>query len=269
MTNTISAAENPVLANNLIQQAMKEEPKAYEPKIVPPSDTTVHLPGGYINDAGEVFRTAEVRELNGKDEEAISKCNTIGKALSTVLERGTVTIGNQTASAKMLDQLLIGDRDAIMLGILRVTFGNDVDVPVFCSGCESFKDVSVSIKDDIKTKELEDPINDRAFSMDTKLGPVIVRLPTGVVHKELLNNADKTVAELNTIILEKTIISINDMPVVSKSQVQALSIVDRRAITDEINKRVPGPQFEDTTVTCPDCESEVTVPISLGTFFRF
>jgi hypothetical protein len=269
MTNTISAAANPALANDLIQQAINEEPKAYEPKIVPPSDTTVNLPGGYINAAGEVFRTAEVRELNGKDEEVIGKATSIGKALSAVLERGTVSVGDEKATPQLLDSLLIGDRDSILLGILKTTFGNEVDVESYCTGCDSFKTASVNITEDIKSKDLEDPVGDRAFTLDIKAGTVVVKLPTGVVHKELLNNADKTIAELNTIILEKTIISINDVPVISKSQVQNLSITDRRAITEEINKRVPGPQFEDLTVACPDCGSEVTVPISLGTFFRF
>jgi hypothetical protein len=57
--------------------------------------------------------------------------------------------------------------------------------------------------------------------------------------------------------------------VYSKAQVQALSVVDRRKIIEEINKRAPGPQFEDVVVTDPDTGSEVTVPINLGTLFQF
>ena len=85
MTNTISAAVNPALANQLLNKAINETPKERTPEIVSPSDTTVELPGGYINAAGEVIRTAEVRELNGKDEETISKTNNLGKAILTVL----------------------------------------------------------------------------------------------------------------------------------------------------------------------------------------
>ena len=82
-------------------------------------------------------------------------------------------------------------------------------------------------------------------------------------------SADKTVAELNTLLLEQTVVKIGEAPVVSKVQVQNLGLTDRRKIVDEINKRVCGPQFNDLTLPCPDCEGEVQVPISLGTLFRF
>ena len=62
---------------------------------------------------------------------------------------------------------------------------------------------------------------------------------------------------------------IGESPVYSAQQVQALSIADRRKLIEEINTRAPGPQFDDVTVKCPDCESEVTVPINLGSLFQF
>jgi hypothetical protein len=90
-----------------------------------------------------------------------------------------------------------------------------------------------------------------------------------MTQKELMLSADKTVAELNTLLLEQTVIKIGEAPVVSKIQVQNLGLTDRRKIVDEINKRICGPQFNDLTLDCPDCEGEVQVPISLGTLFRF
>ena len=54
-----------------------------------------------------------------------------------------------------------------------------------------------------------------------------------------------------------------------RSQVQNLPVVDRREIVDEINRRAPGPQFDDVLVNCPNCESEVRVPINLGALFQF
>lgn len=269
MTNTISAAANPALANDLIQKALQEETPSYEPQINAPSDTTVELPGGYITPAGEVIRTAEVRELTGKDEEAISKTNSMGKALLTVLQRGTVKIGDIKADEKVLDELLAGDRDALLLGIIKATFGTEAEIPSYCSGCQEVKTVSVNLDTDIKTKTLANPIDDRLFTVEGKRGDILVQLPNGKVQKELISNSDKTSAELNTIVLEKTVLRIGDKDVISKSQVQNLGVADRRKITEEMNKRAAGPQFEDLTIACPDCESEVTVPVNLGTLFRF
>lgn len=269
MSNTINAAANPDLVNNIVQKALQEEPPSYEPQINAPSDTTVELPGGYLTSTGEVIRTAEVRELTGRDEEAISKSPSIGRAILTVLQRGTVKVGDEKADEKILDNLLAGDRDAILLGILKATFGPTVETAVYCSGCQDAKTVEINMDTDIKTKVLADPVSERVFRVEGRKGEILVRLPNGQLQKELILNSDKTAAELNTLVLEQTVLKINDIDVLSKSQVQNLGIADRRKVTEEINKRAPGPQFDDMTIKCPDCESEVTVPVNLGTLFRF
>lgn len=269
MTKTISAAANPALANNMVNQALAEKPVQKEVNIIAPSDTTVTLPGGYLTATGELVTTAEVRELNGTDEEAISKSNTIGKAIITILNRGVVKIGEEKATEKMLDQLLSGDRDMLLLAIFKATFGRTADLDTMCFGCNQSKVVTINIDEDIKVKILTDPINERVFTVDGKRNVFTVQLPTGVAQKEMIFNSDKTVAELNTIMLENTVMKIDNSPVVSKLQVQNLSIVDRRKITEAINKRLIGPQFDDVKVTCPDCESEVIVPVNFGTLFRF
>jgi hypothetical protein len=269
MTKTISAAANPALANNLVNQALAEKPVQKEVNIIPPSDTFVTLPGGYINAAGELVTVAEVRELNGTDEEAIAKSSSIGKAVLTILNRGVIKIGDEKATERMLDQLLSGDRDALLLAIFKVTFGKTADLETLCTGCNQVKVITIDIDEDIKMKVLTDPINDRVFTVQGKKNVFTVQLPTGLSQKEMILNSDKTAAELNTILLEGTVLKIDESPVISKLQVQNLGLVDRRKLTEAINKRLVGPQFDAVTVTCPDCESEVTVPVNFGTLFRF
>lgn len=269
MSKTISAAANPALANNLVQQALAEKPVQKEVNIIPPSDTSVTLPGGYINAAGELVTAAEVRELNGTDEEAISKATTIGKAVLTILNRGVVKIGDEKATERILDQLLSGDRDSLLLAIFKATFGKEADLNALCTGCNEIKIVTIDINEDVKVKVLTDPINDRVFTVQGKKNVFTVQLPTGLAQKELILNSDKSTAELNTILLENTVVKIDDSPVISKLQVQNLGLVDRKKLVEEINRRIIGPQFDDVKVTCPDCESEVTVPINFGALFRF
>jgi hypothetical protein len=268
-SKTISAAVNPALANNLIKEAMAEKPKQVEVKIVSPSDTSVTLPGGYITDAGEVVTDAEVRELNGRDEEAIARSTNVGKAFLTILQRGTVRIGDKKVDDELLNELLSGDRDMLLLSIFKVTFGAEPEVATYCYTCKEAKTVNVDIDTDIKVRKLEDPINDRVFTVQGKRSEFLVQLPTGSTQKELMLSSDKTAAELNTILLEKTVVQIDGSPVLSKFNVQNIGLVDRKKIIEEINNRIPGPQFEPLQLTCPDCESEVSVPISLGSFFRF
>lgn len=269
MTNTINAAANPAMANNILNDVLAEKTEQREAKILPPLDNIVTLPGGYLNAAGEVITTAEVRELNGKDEEAIARSATTGKALLAILNRGAVKVGDEKADEALLDRLLSGDRDTLLLGILKMTFGNEAELPAYCETCEDFKTVTVDLNADIKVKVMTDPINDRVFTVMGKSQEYTVKMPTGLAQKELISNSDKTSAELNTILLENTVIKIGTSPVLTKLQIHNMGIADRRTVIDEINKRVVGPQFDALTVTCPDCESEVKVPISLGALFRF
>ena len=268
-TKTISAAANPAMANNLINQVMNEQIEDdFNPQIKSPLDNMVDLPGGYLTSAGEVIRTAEVKELNGRDEEVIAKATTVGKALSTIIQRGTVSIGNIKAEESVLDQLLAGDLDALLLGIIKATFGVDIEIPSYCDKCEDYKVVTVDLNEDVKVKILTDPINDRVFTVKGKKDIFTVQLPTGSDQKQLIANADKSEAEQTTLLLQGCLLKINDNPVYSALQVQHLGMVDRKNIVKEINKRVPGPQFTDLKVTCPECEGEVTVSINLGTLFR-
>ena len=267
MSKTISAAANPALANKMLSDVVDEKPQQKEVKITSPSNNVVTLPGGFITATGEVLDEAEVRELTGADEEAISKAPNVGRALLTILQRGTVRIGEERADEKVLDNLLSADRDVLLLAIFKATFGNKAVVPVFIEG--EMKEVEVDLDNDIQIKNLEDKINDRVFSVKGRKGSFTVQLPTGKTHREMIKNSDKSAAELTTIMLEGTVLEINGAPVLSKSQVQNLGIQDRKVIIDEINNRLPGPKFDDVFVTDPDTGKEVRVPVNFGTLFRF
>lgn len=267
---TVKAADNPNLVNNLVSQmnAAEPAPTSTQAEIVSPSDNLVALPAGYVTPDGEVIKTAEVRELTGKDEEFIAKSGTVAKAFTTILNRATVKIGTQEASERLLDDLLGADRDAIMVGIYKATFGSTAEIGAYCNGCGEVKSVEIDVDRDLKTKVLVDPIEDRYFTVKGKASEYLVTLPSGLAQRELNANADKTYAELQTILLEKCVVEIDGRPVLSKLQIQNMGLQDRRKITDEISNRNPGPQFENIGVTCPDCEGEVVVPINLGTLFR-
>ena len=267
--NTISAGANPGLANDLIKKATAEsKPVAQPAEITPPSDNLVYLPGGFVTEDGEVIKTVEVRELNGKDEEAIAKNPAMGRALTTILNRAVVNIGGRKATEEVLDSLLAGDRDALLLGIYKATFGNTAEIESYCNGCMGDKTVEIDIDKDIQTKALVDPLNNRVFKVNGK-HEYLVALPDGALQREVISNTDKNFAELTTLLLEKTVKEIDGNPVFSKSQIQGLGVADRRLIGEEIRKRNIGPQLENITITCPDCDGEVEVPINFGTLFRF
>jgi len=268
--NTFSAAANPDLANDLIQKAVVETKEPVQPaEIIAPFDNLVTLPGGYVNAAGEVIKTVEVRELTGRDEEAISKSNSLGRTLLTIINRATVKIGDEPANEQLLDKMFSGDRDAVLLGIYKATFGNTCEIDVVCQSCEDYRTVAIDVNDDIPVAPLADVLTESSFTVQGKKNEFLVHLPDGTAQKEIYLNMDKTQAELTSILLEKTILEINGNPILGKSQIQNLGLADRKAVIDALAERNFGPQFDVIQVNCPECGEELEVPLSLGALFRF
>ena len=268
--STINASNSPDSANQAVSEALalaeqKVAAKARKEPLKQPSATEVELLGGFYDPFEGVSTTAEIRELNGIDEEAISKINDIGKALLEVLERGTVKIGNQPATKEILDLMLAGDRELLLLSIRKATFGSEIKLgPGACTECGVQQVFDVDLDKDVPMKKLS---GDREFTVSTSLGDVLVTLPNGATQKELVTGASKTSAELDTILLRRSIVSINGMPILNAEQVRLLSIKDRRAIITEITDRNPGPQLSEIKKPCMSCGQEVPLPLTLADLF--
>lgn len=275
MEQTLSAATNPALANQIAKQVMEEQQTVVgapgEPltPVPQPPDTSIELAAGLLEPfTGELTMSAEVRELNGNDEEALARITDAGKTLLAILQRGTVSIGDKKAS-EVLDDLLAGDRELLLVEIRKATFGKEVKLEGSCPSCGApDQTFSVDLESDLPIKRLEDPVNDRRFLLECNAGVVTVDLPTGRTQAKLLQNAGKTLPELDSILLKDCVTSINGLPVMGVDQVKALGIGDRRKITDEIAKRAPGPQLSEIKKQCSACEQEVAIPLTIADLFR-
>jgi hypothetical protein len=265
MTNNIS--NDPALITQYAKDL--EKGPEVEIKTVAPSNSTVIFPGGFLAKDGSLIKYGEVRELNGMDEEAVSKAGSAGKALAAMLQRGVVSIGANPVDKADLDELLSGDRDALLIGIRRVTFGDTVDFEFPCPHCNTELEVAVDLVKDVPVRELDDPINDRTFTyMSKKHGAIVVGLPTGAAQKKLVENSEKTNSELNTILLASCLKSINGEPSLGASTALTLGMADRDAVINEIIKRNPGPRLGEVKTTCEACGEDIPLPLSLADLFR-
>jgi hypothetical protein len=249
-----------------------EESSVDEEKIeittdFPPSNI-VELPGGFILNDGKLATSVEVRELNGSDEEELAKATTPNRLLSTAFSKGLVAIGDSPAYLEDLDTMLSGDRDAVILGIRRITFGKDLTYNATCPKCLKEHEVIIDLVNDIKTRTLNDPVVDRTFTVATKNGEAVVTLPNGVTNKKLLDADSKTISELMTIILSGCVVSINGTPSLGVQTALNLGILDRENIISEIYKRTPGPRLGEVKKACKACGNEIPLPLSLASLFR-
>jgi hypothetical protein len=259
---------------NAASESVTKSVAALRPEIGVAPDTTVSLPGGILRE-GAVLRSAEVRELTGADEEVLAKVrNHAGRFVSALLKCGVVEVGGYEATPSLLRELLIGDRDTLVMAISRATFGNSIDYrKIECPFCREELDMSVHL-DSIPMKTLDDEA-ERTFTVSLRKGKsALVRLPTGEDQEKLFDAFDATVAEQNSILLARCIVSITDDKGVtkkvnnSKSQILTMGISDRREILKELAERSIGPQYEKVSFHHDSCDREVAVEVSVSDLFR-
>lgn len=208
-----SAADNPGLA----EAAAAVAASSTAPEIPEPLDGPVTLPAGFhrvkMSDTGTQFedvRTAWIRELNGEDEERISRAKLKDDPtafLVAVLESGVERLGEVRPTRDDLDSLTFGDRDYLIMEIARATYGDDIPYQgVACPHCGESFDVTISIKDDIPVKRL-DSVKDIEFDVALR-GDRVAKctLPTCEISADLIKA--QTPAERNTLLIQAGVVEI-------------------------------------------------------------
>ena len=262
-------------ANADIQSILSASgPVAPAPVIQSPPDTYVRLPGGLVV-GDSVVTNAEVQELTGEHEEALAKAH--GNAVRfvrTLLNCGVVNIGDDRASQSTLKDLSIGDREALILGIRRATFGSDVTLNHWmCPNCGELLDVTVSL-DDIPVKRLDEPDRTEYEVPLRKGGKATVRVPNGHDQEFVLENDGLTLSEQNTLLLSRAVIRLEDadgnVTLVQgrPGKVKPLGIADRNTLLKWCNQIQPGPQYDEVKFKHEECGKEVSVPLSVAELFR-
>jgi hypothetical protein len=274
-----SPLSNPGQANAAIAALLSQGAEVAKPEIAVPAGGQFRLPGGFVsgNDFANARYDAEVRELTGGDEEAITKARNggIGKFISTLLASGTVSVGDQKSSPVLLSNLLLGDRDTLLLEIRRATYGDEIVWDRYsCPHCgEEFR-LSVTL-DEIPVRRLADPA-DRVFEVELRRGrKAYVRLPIGADQDAVLAIVDRaTESEQNTLLISRCLISVveadgSENAVTGNPDfARALGLLDRKRILDAIEEKQPGPQYNDVKFTHDSCGKEVPLFISAGDLFQ-
>lgn len=259
-----------------IVEAASRESRAdeYRDSVEGPPDTEVALPGGLFDPfTGSVSKTAVVREINGWDEEVLARLAarpdaSQGEQLIALVERATVSVGDEPATRENLDLLYSGDWDALLLAIRIASFGPTVAWRFPCQGCDGEdRVVTIDLASDVKPHEI-DPVVDDGFEVVGKRSTYEVSFPKGDTNRRLFRNKNATSATLITETLYGSIQSIDGQPVTDVSQIKSLPSADRELIFMKINNEMPSLRLEEVTTTCSECESKVHVPLSLAALFQ-
>jgi hypothetical protein len=268
---TINAAERPTEVNKAMKDVLAADTYSRMPVIRPPEDNHVRLARGIARD-GRWLRNAEVRELTGADEEELARAGTNWVRFLTVLvQRGTVSIGDEPMTPAVASELLIGDRETLILGIRRATFGNDIEFSEFvCPHCDESTELTVHL-DSIPVQELTESENGE-YTVPLRDGSTaVVRLPTGADQDFVLDRQQWTTAQQNTAMLGRCVQRIEhhtgDTTDMDAAAVRELGMADRNTILKFLSATQPGPRYNDVAFTHEACGREVPLPITMANLF--
>lgn len=273
-----AASEDPERAAAAVETAFAPDVK--EPVLQEPQDGPVTLVVGFRRPTGdegefETVRKAWVRELNGYDEERISKARQredLNEFINALLLSGVEKLGNRVPTTDDLVNLTVADRSYLLLEVARATYGNDLDIQGFiCPGCGEEISFTVHLDEDIPNTRLAS-VEDAEFEVRLSRDRVaVVTFPTGAVSS-LMGEA-KTEGEANTVLIAHCVQEIRGPKGVvdvagDMDAARSLSVPDRLTLVTEMNERAPGPKYNEVRFTHPDCGKEVRFSVSLADLFR-
>src|SRR5437867_12475580 len=107
------------------------------------SETTFELPGGLVTGDDRRLSYAEMRPLTGREEEwlATHPGTPAARAVTRLLSACLVHLGGKPPSSKLVQRLLVGDRDYLMLHLRCMTLGEHFCAVVVCPACDTKMDV--------------------------------------------------------------------------------------------------------------------------------
>jgi len=239
---------------------------------------SITLPSkGLVYPVGNILSNEEcvqIRTMCAKDEDLLTSRALIknGTVISQLL---SACITNKAIDP---DDMLVGDRNAVLIAIRITGYGADYSVKIGCPSCDEEFDNSF----DLSQLEIK-PIGASPVAPNTNIFEYILPLSGMKVNFKLFTGKDETemsrTAEkkkkLQTQIdnsvtsrLCNSIVSINgnsDRNLISKL-INNMRAGDSRALRKYMDQIEPGINMKQT-VTCPHCNEESEVDIPLGVSF--
>lgn len=244
------------------------------PVIEEAPSNVVELPAGLISRTGAILTSARVREMTGADEERMARIDFMKNFAIWITELLTLCvedIGGEAVNKEVIRNLLIGDRDALLLGIRKVTYGTDVEIILHCQRCDKDSEVLINIDEDVEVRTMAER-GRRQYEVELRNGKMaLVHLLDGIAQEAFSDNAGlKTSPEIATMMLSKSVTEIAGNPTLgTETAVRRLSAADRATIVDFIAAHSPGPQMnKEIEVACATCDAKYPVLLGIANLFR-
>lgn len=227
------------------------------------------LLAGYKDKDGVTHREFTLREITGKDEEAIHKSDVKGngsKIVSVLLSRCVTSIGTLTPKTmgkqrweEIIKSLYTGDQDYMLIQLRKLSIGEEIEVNHVCPN----KECKAKLNTVLSVDELEVvPFSgERVIEFELPRGykdkkgvlhkTGTMRLPTGLDREILTPLAKTNLAKAETVMLTR-LCKFDDGAYVDDDVMGSLSIRDREYLQKLLQEHYFGVKLE-TEITCDSC----------------
>jgi hypothetical protein len=230
------------------------------------------LPGGHWDAAGTLHREFELLPLTGRDEELLAQIHRRDTAslVTALLAHAVRRVGDLApVTEDIARQLLVADRQYLLLKLRQLNFGDIVRANLFCPWPDCGRRASIQFKlDDVPVVEPEERaplhtmmLSPQATGDSMDKCEITFRLPNGADQEELSPLLAQNEAQALSGLLCRTIHRIGSAPMNSEC-VAELSSLARAEIEAEMARLAPKIEMSLDT-SCPECGRGFAVPFDL------
>ena len=260
--------------DKVVNQIEDENIRSLNDEVEVSEDGYVHdvpLLAGYVDENGIHHKTFTYREMNGKDEEAISKADVRqngAKMVNVLVERCVVAIGTLTKKecgvrwGTIVREMLGGDLDYMAFKIRELSKGKEVEFQHKCPSCGTKLTTIVDTNEfNIKPFMGQSAIDfTLARGYKDKKGEVhregTLRLPNGFDREIVTPLFKKNMSTAMTMLLTR-LIAFHDGALVTQDLVNEMTLRDRDILEKIIKENTFG---VDTTIdiVCSSCGQDIS-----------
>ncbi|WP_435592823.1 hypothetical protein [Nocardia sp. bgisy118] len=230
------------------------------------------LPGGYWDSDGRLHREFELAPLTGRDEESLA--GTIGAQPATfvteLLSRCVGRVGAiSPVPARVARELLVGDRQYLLLRLRAATFGERVRAHLICPwpDCGRPASLDFSITEVPVTSAAERaPLHTMTVQGEPAPLEIEFRLPNGGDQEAVSGLLETNEAAALTALLARCVVRIGTHTPPGEQRIAALSPRARSVLEERMAALAPR---VDQTIhtTCPECTRTFVAPFDIQHFF--
>lgn len=267
--------------DKVVNQIEDENIRSLNDEVEIGEDGLVHdvpLLAGYVDANGTLHTTFTYREMNGKDEEAISKADVRqngAKMVNVLVERCVVAIGTLTKKecgvkwGTIIREMLGGDLDYMAFKIRELSKGKDVEFQHKCPSCGTKLQTTVSTDEFNIKPYMGQSVVDFTLvrGYKDKIGTHMegsLRLPNGFDREIVTPLFRKNVSTGMTMLLTR-LMSFHDGALVTQNGVNEMTLRDREILEKIIKENTFG---IDTSfdLVCSSCGHDISGEVGESNF---